>query len=300
MILVVGATGMLGGEVCRRLAAGGKPFRALVRPTSDPARVEGLRALGAEIVSGDLRDRTSLGRACHDSSAVITTVSSMPSSYEAGSNDIETTDLGGTQHLVDAARAAGVLRFVYTSLSGNIDLDCPLRNAKRTVEAYLKLSGLTYTILRPSCFMQVWLTPAVGFDPANASATIYGTGERPISWIHVSDVAEFAIRSVDAPGARNATLELGGPQPLTQLEAVRVFERAVGQPFTLQHVPEESLRERQQRATDPMERSFATLMRCVAAGDPIDMRAALAAIPVLLTSMEEYAAAVARRAAVPV
>ncbi len=299
MILVVGATGLVGSEVCRRLAAGRQPLRALVRPTSDPAKVEALRALGAEIVAGDLRDRASLARACDGSSAVITTVSSMPFSYEAGSNDIATVDVDGTQHLIDAARAAGVLRFVYTSFSGNIDLDCPLRNAKRTVEAYLRLSGLTYTILRPSCFMQVWLSPAVGFDAANASATIYGTGERPISWIHVNDVAEFAVRSVDAPGARNATLELGGPQPLTALEAVRIFERAGGHPFTLQHVPEESLRAQRQAATDPMQQLFATLMQCVAAGDPIDMRPALTAIPVRLTSVEEYASAVVHLAAVP-
>ena len=83
----------------------------------------------------------------------------MPFAYQPGVNDIATTDLEGSLRLVDAAKAEGVEHFVYTSFSGNIDLDFPLRNAKRTVEAYLKMSGLAWTILRPSFFMEVWLQP---------------------------------------------------------------------------------------------------------------------------------------------
>ena len=64
MNLVIGATGRLGSEVCRQLAAKGKPVRALVRATSDPGKVEALRSCGAEIVQGDLRDRASLSAAC--------------------------------------------------------------------------------------------------------------------------------------------------------------------------------------------------------------------------------------------
>ena len=61
---------------------------------------------------------------------------------------------------------AGVGQLVYTSFSGQMDLDFPLRNAKRVVEQHLKESGLTYTILRPSFFDEVWLSPALGFDAA--------------------------------------------------------------------------------------------------------------------------------------
>lgn len=83
-----------------------------------------------------------------------------------GQSDIRTTDLNGEITLIDAAVAAKVRQFVYTSFSGNLDLDFPLRNAKRAVEQHLQRSGLTYTILRPSFFMEVWLSPAVGFDAA--------------------------------------------------------------------------------------------------------------------------------------
>ena len=289
MILVVGATGLLGSEICRRLAARGERIRALVRSMSDPARVGALKALGVETVGGDLRERASLDVACRGAGAVITTVSSMPFAYEAGVNDIATTDLAGVTNLIDAAKAAGVPRFIYTSFSGNIDRDCPLRNAKRAVEAHLRESGLEYTILRPSVFMEVWLSPAVGFDAANARATIYGTGANPISWIAVADVAEFAVRSLDTPAARNAILELGGPEPLTPIQAVSIFERVVGRSFEVQHVPEEALRAQQEAATDPMARSFSALMRCYAAGDPIPMGTTRDAFPFPMTSVEQYA-----------
>jgi NADH dehydrogenase len=300
MILVVGATGLVGGEVCRRLAARGIPARALVRATSDPAKVEALRSLGLDLVQGDLRDPASLTDACRGVSAVISTISSMPFAYEAGVNDITTTDMEGSLHLVDAARAAGVQHFVYTSFSGNIDLDFPLRNAKRTVEAYLKLSGMTYTILRPSYFMEVWLSPAVGFDAANAKATIYGDGSNPISWIALGDVAEFAVRSLDNPAARNAILELGGPAALTPRQVVGIYERVLGRPFETVHVPAEALASQQSAATDPMQQSFTGLMRCYASGDAIDIRPTLRDFPVTLTAVDEHAEASARAMAVPV
>lgn len=298
MILVVGATGMVGGQVCQKLTARGMPTRALVRPTSDPAKVDALRALGVEIVQGDLRDPSPLAAACQDVSAVIDTVSSMPFSYEPGVNDIATTDLDGALRLIDAAKASGVRQFVYTSFSCNLDRDFPLRNAKRTVEAYLKLSGLTYTVLRPSYFMEVWLSPAVGFDAAAGTVTIYGTEARPISWIALADVAEFAVMSLDNPAARNAILELGGPGAIAPEVAVAIFERIYRRPIAVQHVPAEALADQQAAATDPMQQSFTGLMRCYAEGDAIDMRATLQDFPVALTSVEDFAAA--RAGAVPV
>ena len=76
MNLVVGATGLLGREICRLLAAEGRPAKALVRPTSDQSTVAQLQSLNIEIVLGDLKDRTSLGDACQGMNAVISTASS--------------------------------------------------------------------------------------------------------------------------------------------------------------------------------------------------------------------------------
>jgi uncharacterized protein YbjT (DUF2867 family) len=291
MNLVVGATGRLGSEICRRLTAGGKPTRALVRSTSDQAKVDKLKRYGAGIVPGDLRDRASLEAACQGVAAVISTVSAMPRSYQPGENDIQTVDLDGLMNLIDAAKTAGVEHFVYTSFSGQIDLDFPLRNAKRAVEQRLKESGLNYTILRPSFFMELWLGPA-RFDVADATAQIYGTGDNPISWISLQDVVQFAVASLDNPAAWNATLELGGPQALSPLQAVQVFEEVGGRLFEVRHIPEDVLEEQEKAATDPMQRSFAGLTRCYAQGDPIDMRDTLKAFPVRLTSVRDYAQSV--------
>ena len=289
MILVVGSTGLVGGEICRRLTGRGEHVRALVRSTSDPAKVTALHDRGVETVIGDLRDRASLVKACKGVEAVVTTVSAMPFSYEPGVNDIRITDTDGTLALIDAAAAEGVRRFVYLSFSKNLDVPCPLHEAKRTVEAHLTKSGMDYTILRPSCFMEVWLSPAVGFDPINGKATIYGDGTRPLSWIAAGDVAEFAARAVRAGAARNAILELGGPEPLSPLEAVRAFERAGGRPIEVTHVPEEALEQQRLAATDPMQASFAALMCAYARGDLIEMGDTLTTFPMALTSVSDYA-----------
>src|ERR1700757_2794530 len=104
MILVVGATGTLGMEICRRLVSAGKRFSAMVRSTSDPAKKDVLRKLGGELVEGDLNNRGSLDRACAGATAVITTPTAILSQQE--DDKFETVDLHGQMHLIDAARAA--------------------------------------------------------------------------------------------------------------------------------------------------------------------------------------------------
>ena len=222
MNLVVGATGMVGTEICRLLAASGRSVKALVRASSDRAKVENLKRLGATVVRGDLRDRLSLKTACDGVNAVISTASSMPFAYAPGENTPQRTDQDGCLSLIDVAREAGVQQFVYTSFPP-MAASFPLQDAKRAVEARLRDSGLMHTILRPTYFTEVWLSPAVGFDHANFKATVYGTGENAISWISFLDVAQFAVASLDSVAARNTTLELGGPEGLSPRNVVKVF-----------------------------------------------------------------------------
>lgn len=295
MILVAGSTGFLGSEICRRLVANSQSVRGLVRATSNPEKVNALKALGIELVVGDLGDPASLNAACQGISTVISTVSSMPFSYQPGKNDIQTVDLDGEINLIAAAKVADVQHFLYISFSGNLDLGFPLRNAKRAVEQRLKESGMIYTILRPGYFMEVWLTPAVGFDAANAKAQVYGTGDQPISWISLQDVAQFAVACLDNPVARNATLELGGPEALSPHQVINLFEQAHRSTFEVTHVPPEALQAQLKGATDPMQQSFIGLMLCYANGDAIDMRAALKAFPMSLISVQDYARRASRQ-----
>ena len=141
MNLIIGATGMVGNEICRLLRGDSKSVRAMVRETSDPVKVNKLKELGVEIVKGDLRDSSTFAGALQGVLAVITTVSAMPFSYVRGENDIQNVDLDGMTNLINSAKKAGVKHFIYTSFSGQIDMDFPLRNAKRAVEKHLQKSG---------------------------------------------------------------------------------------------------------------------------------------------------------------
>ncbi len=286
MNLVVGATGLLGGEICRQLRQAGKPVRALVRKSSDPAKVEALRRADVDTAVGDLRYPASLAAACSGVRSVISTASSTLSRQEG--DTIETVDLQGQLNLVEAAKAEEVDHFVYISFPETPDR-YPLQTAKRTVEARLRESGLTYTILQPTYFMEVWLSPALGFDPAAGKARIYGTGENKLSWISLVDVARFAVASLDRPAARNETFELGGPEALSPREVVSVFEEMAGRSFELERVAQAALKEQRAAAQNPLEQTFAALMLGYDRGQVIDNAPALKAMRLELTSVNDYA-----------
>ena len=284
-ILVAGATGYLGSEICRQLISKNKNVRGLVRTTSDSNKVAHLKESGVEIVEGDLKNKSSLENALQGVSAVITTVSSTLSRQEGDS--IQTVDDEGQINLVDAAINAGVSHFIYVS---TCELgECPLQTAKRKVEKHLTESGLNYTILQPTYFMEVWLSPALGFDYPNAKASIFGEGKNKVSWIAIKDVASFAVDSLDNPAAKNRTIELGGPEALSPLEVVNIFETTKGKKFELQFVPEEALKAQRDGAQDPLSESFSTLTLGVVNGSEIDMKSILDDFPIRLTSVIDYA-----------
>ena len=137
--------------------------------------------------------------------------------------------------------------------------------------------------------MEVWLSPALGFDVANATAQIYGAGHNKVSWISFRDVATCAVAALNNPRAINQTLELGGPGALSPLEVVRLAEGLVSKPFAVHHVPEDALRAQHSAASDALQQSFAGLMLYYAYGDVIDMADAHRALSVQhLTSVPEY------------
>ena len=219
--------------------------------------------------------------------AVISTASAS-FSRQAG-DSIQTVDLEGQISLIDAARAAGVRHFVFVSFP-DVSVAFPLQDAKRAVERALVASGMSYTILQPTFFTEVWMSPAVGFDAANAKAQIFGSGKAPISWISFQDVAKFAVASLTAPPARNAVIKLGGPDALTPLQVVETFEKVSGRRFSIDFVPEESLRTKWSGASDPIEKSFAGLMLYYTMGESIDMTSALRWCPINLTPVRQIAA----------
>jgi uncharacterized protein YbjT (DUF2867 family) len=289
MTLVVGATGLLGAEICRRVATAGKSFRAMVRKTSDPAKKNTLKQLGAELVEADLKDRALLDHACRGATTVVSRPT--PHTTPQEGDTFQTVDLDGQKALVDAASAAKVEHYVFVSVSGNLGKQGgnPLIHAKRAVENHLRQNGLSYTILRPTFFMEIWLSPHLGFDFQNAKATIYGSGKNKISYVSLHNVADFAVAALSNPAARNAVIELGGPDTLSPLEVVRMFEKLSGRRFETQFVPEEQLQARKTAATNPVEQTFADLMLSAAHDDSIDMSDTFTKFQVRPKSVHEYA-----------
>jgi len=287
MILVVGATGLLGSELVRRLRVAGHTVRALARQTSNPARLESVRQTGAEVVYGDLKDAGSLRSALAGIEDVITTASSTLSRQPGDS--IATVDREGYFTLIDCARAAGVRRFIYTSIPQKIKFESPLSRAKQEVAEYLGSSGMDHTVLAANYFMEVWLSPLLGFDPENARATVYGAGDQPIGFVSYKNVAEIAARSLEVKASRNRTIPVGGPTNPTALEVVQIFATLSGRKFSVEHIAAEALEEKRRSAQNPLDESFAALMLDYASGCPMDMRETLSMFPIQLTSVRDYA-----------
>ena len=291
MILVAGATGTLGGLICQRLRDRGETVRALVRPSAGPEKVERLRALGVEIYQGDLRDSASLDGATRAADVVISTVSMIGTARPGDSFD--DTDNAGTRALIDAAKRAGVAQFIYISFDHAQFEDSPMVRAKREAEQHLRDSSVPYTVLRPSIFMEIWIG-RLGVDVAARTAKVFGSGEQPLNYVSVRDVAEYAVRCVGNPDVLNETLHIGGPESVSQRDAVRIIEDALGSPLQVTVIPEEALVAQWREATDPFARTFASLMLGAARGDRRPASALDRPADIPLTSVRDYAADLAR------
>jgi uncharacterized protein YbjT (DUF2867 family) len=286
MVLVAGATGVLGSEIVRRLLAQGESVRAIVRSTSNPDAVAALKKAGAQTVVADLKDPSSLDVACKGVDAVISGVTAVTTAKEGDS--FAATDGRGNKNLIDAAVRAGAKKFVFVSFDATFSPAAPLADAKMDAEQHLKQSGIDYTILHPSLFCESWLGPMLFADPVACTARIYGDGNRKIRYITASDVAQLAVQSLTNPAAANAVIPFGGPEEITQREAVAIFEKATGRKFTVTELSEESLEAQWQAATDPFQRTFAALMLGIARGFDSGMNPAFDKFPMKMTSAREW------------
>jgi uncharacterized protein YbjT (DUF2867 family) len=231
MYLVAGATGSLGGKIVRELLARGEAVRALVRNPADRAPLE---QAGAGTVLGDLRDPSSLPAACEGVAVVISTASASRREDDTPEN----VDARGNVSLIDAARAAGVGRFVLVSTIGaSADSPVPVFRAKAVAEAHLGAGGIDYTILHSNAFMDVWFGMLIEMPIAGGMpVTLVGEARRRHSFIAERDVASFAVEAARHPAARNATIPIGGPEAVTFRQVAEEYERALGRPVPVRTV----------------------------------------------------------------
>lgn len=232
-VLIVGATGVLGRATTQQLLAAGHKVRAMTR---DPQKGTTLSEMGAEVVQGDLIDSASLKKACQGVETVLAAAHQLMGIGKYASAAVD--DVGHCA-LIDAAKAAGVKHFVYTSAQ-HVSLNHPTdfyRN-KAKVEAYLKASGLSYTILRPPALMEWHVHNLLGATLlTTGKTTIYGAGKNPINFMAGTDAARFAVLALTDPRLKNRSLEIGGPDNLSKNQVVKLYEKYSGRTAKVTHVP---------------------------------------------------------------
>jgi uncharacterized protein YbjT (DUF2867 family) len=227
MILVTGASGTNGRAIVSHLRSQGAPVRALVR---DPGKAGSLSGLGAELAQGDFADAASLTRACRgcDTALLLAPVDQQMLHYELA--------------FIDAARSAGVGRIVdYSALGANPDSGGFFTRVHGRAEEAVKASGLSWTLLRPTFFMQNLLGAAASIK--NESRYYDPYRGLPVTMVDVRDIAAVAARVLTEAGHSGKTYAITGPEALTGTQIAEAFSRVLEKPIVCSPVPREAFKQ---------------------------------------------------------
>lgn len=234
-LLIVGATGTLGRQVARRAIDEGHKVRCLVR---SPKRAAFLKEWGAELVKGDLCNPQSLTGAMEGVTAVIDAATSRATD----SLTIKQVDWDGKVALIQAAKTAGVERFIFFSI---LDADqypqVPLMEIKRCTELFLTESGINYTILRLAGFMQ-GLIGQYGIPILENQPVWVTSNSSPVAYMDTQDIAKFAIRTLSVPETQKKAFPVVGTRPWSAEEIISLCERLSGKEARITRMPINLLR----------------------------------------------------------
>jgi uncharacterized protein YbjT (DUF2867 family) len=230
MILVAGGTGRLGTVIVEGLTQRHLAVRVQTRNGERAKHLPG----GVEIVVGDVRDRARVDAAVAGAKTVISAVQGL----DDPKSSPDATDRAGNQNLIDAAKQAGVEHFIFVSgRPATPNHPMSMARAKYAAEQYLKQSGLSWTIIRPTAFMEFWAT-LVGKPIMETGQTrMLGPGNRPMNFVSVRDVAKAVEMAVGDPSLRGVEIEMGGPENLSLNEVVAIFERFSGRKAKVNRLP---------------------------------------------------------------
>jgi uncharacterized protein YbjT (DUF2867 family) len=170
---------------------------------------------------------------------VTTVISATHSMLGKGESSSELIDDEGVRALVDNARLAGVANFIFISVFG-ASLDHPIDfwRTKARMERYVRESGMAYTIIRPTAFMEMHAQELIGkFVFKGQRVLLFGSGRNPRNFVAAGDVAELVMRAVDDFSMRGEVIEIGGPENLTDRQAIAAFERASGKKAKVSSIP---------------------------------------------------------------
>ena len=227
LIVVCGASGKQGGAVGRSLLNRGFQVRGLTRNPQKP-EAQALADQGAEVVQGDMEDPSAMERLTEGAHGVFSVQNFWETGYDREVQQGKT--------VADAAKAAGVEHFVYSSVgSAHRQTGIPHFESKWEVEEYVRQTGLPYTILRPVFFMQNWEmmrgmvlggTLAQPLDP-----------NKPFQQVAVEDVGAFAAIAFENPDRWiGREVDLAGDDQ-TMPEIAETFGRVAGKEISYYQVP---------------------------------------------------------------
>jgi uncharacterized protein YbjT (DUF2867 family) len=227
LTLVTGATGNQGGAVARSLLDRGFRVRALTRDPQKP-EAQALTEQGAEVVQGDMEDRSTMDRVLEGAYGVFSVQNFWETGYEREVQQGKT--------VADAAKTVGVEHFVYSSVgSAYRKTGIPHFDSKWEIEEHVRSIALPYTILRPVFFMQNWEmmreqildgTLAQPLDP-----------DKPFQHVAVEDIGAFAALAFEHPDEwLGREVDLAGDEQ-TMPEIAETFGRVIGREVEYYQVP---------------------------------------------------------------
>lgn len=247
-VLVAGATGTAGSAYVNELVEAGYDVQGTVRPDSDTPV---LTTSGAIPVKIDLKNEEPTHNAISDVDAVF--IALLGRGEDAAENELEIT-----QNVIDAAHAASVEHVVYTSVHrADEETGVPHFEVKGEIEEYLKNSGLTYTILRPTTYMDAlsapWLRSNIEENRVLASPILADTS---ITYLDTEDLATIGRLALEVGDLQNSTLPIGGPRAVRYHDLLPIFEELSGHDVTYQNVPLEQAEDRMGADIAAMVRFF--------------------------------------------
>jgi uncharacterized protein YbjT (DUF2867 family) len=234
LILIVGGSGSLGRATAKLLLARGSRVRVMTR---SPDEAGALIQEGAEIVRGDLLDAKSLASACRGADQVLAAAHSI---FGRGRQSSIHVDDQGHRELIAAANSAGVRRFIYTSAyaNGPSARRVPFFRIKAELEKAVIASGMRYTILRPTAFMEPHAHTLVGLPVAQkGKVMIFGDGTTPRNFVAPEDVARVAEIALTGDALEGESIDIGGPENLTTMNVIRLYERLSERTSRVTHLP---------------------------------------------------------------
>ena len=220
MILITGPTGTSGGEIVRQLAATGTRFRALVR---NPQKAQSLKSPQVELVAGDLADGGSLASALSGVDRLLMLAPPAPNAHELEMNLLEAAKKAGIRHIIK-----------FSAMTADPASKARFPRSHGQTEQQIRASGIAWTFLRPTFFMQNLL----GLADMVRGGTIYQpAADSKAAFVDTRDIAAVAVKALTEAGHEGKAYDITGPELLSYTDVARIFSERLGKAVNYHDIP---------------------------------------------------------------